>query len=284
MATLGLVEFVVFLIIKYYDNLDKEKKEVFGDVHFAIFYTAILNAIQSCLTALFTRRNSTKLWVDTEHLELDHYVEIREEYDRVAEQIYEHDSAWGGKIGKWVRNIVLFLRQPGLVSRYQELRVQIRFHELRLHFLESNNLPLNLKVSDYLKRSELGVLIHLVHVSATAWLFLTGGLTLMYFLCGMIGYSTGDVDAVGAAMSGTFFALMFAFIFISLLLYYKMRTIFHTVMYVVATAVICCSRNYDLQLKNDCWYCFNKDNKRRISISRISFRSYFFFLQKNTNP
>jgi hypothetical protein len=233
-ATLGLVELFVFIIIKYYDDLDKEKKEVFGDVHFAIFYTAILNAFQSCLTALFTRRNSTKLWVDTEHLELDHYVEIREEYDRVVELIHQHDSERGGKIGKWIRNFVLFLRRPGLVGRYQELRVQIRFHELRLHFLESNNLPLNLKVSDYLKRSELGVLIHLVHVSATAWLFLTGGLNLMYFLLGMIGYSTGDVYVVGSTMTSTFFALMFAFIFISLILYYKMRTIFHAVMYVDA--------------------------------------------------
>lgn len=229
-ATLGLVEFFVFVIIKYYDDLDKEKKEVFGDVHFAIFYTAILNAFQSCLTALFTRRNSTRLWVDTEHLELDHYVEIREEYDLVEQLIHEEDSGRGGKIGKWIRNIVLFIRQPGLVSRYQELRVQIRFHELRLHFLESNNLPLNLKVSEYLKRSELGVLIHLVHVSATAWLFLTGGLNLMYFLCGMIGYATGDVDVVGSTLTSTFFALMFAFILVSLLLYYKMRTIFHSVM------------------------------------------------------
>ena len=35
LATLGIVEFAVFILIKYYDDLDKDKKEVFGDVHFA---------------------------------------------------------------------------------------------------------------------------------------------------------------------------------------------------------------------------------------------------------
>jgi hypothetical protein len=37
-ATLGIVEFVVFLIQKYYSGLDKAQKEVFADVHFMLFY------------------------------------------------------------------------------------------------------------------------------------------------------------------------------------------------------------------------------------------------------
>ena len=85
-ATLGIVELFIFLLLKYYEDIDKARKEVFGDVHFALFYTAILNAFQSVLVAIVTRRASSKLWVRTEHLELDHYVEIREEFERVQQE------------------------------------------------------------------------------------------------------------------------------------------------------------------------------------------------------
>jgi hypothetical protein len=227
-ATLGIVEFAVFLLIKYYDDIDKEKKEVFGDVHFALFYTAIFNAFQSTLTAVFTTRASDHRWVKTEQLELDHYVEIREEYERLSEKIEGKQAS--GKIGKLIRNCILFLKRPGLRARYKELRIQIRFHELRLHFIENHNLPLNIKVSDYLKRSEMGVLISLVHVSAGAWLLLTGGLNLLYFALGMIGYSTADVDAVGTAMIAVFFSLLFVFIIVSVVLTFKMESIFQRIM------------------------------------------------------
>jgi hypothetical protein len=227
-ATLGIVEFAVFLLIKYSDEIDKGKKEVFGDVHFALFYTAIFNAFQSTLTAVFATRASNRSWVKTEQLELDHYVEIREEYERLSD-IIEGEKA-SGKAGKWFRNCMLFLKRPGLRGRFKELRIQIRFHELRLHFIENHNLPLNIKVSDYLKRSEMGVLIGLVHVSAGAWLLLTGGMNLLYFVLGMIGYSTADVDVLGAAMVGVFFGLLFAFIIVSVVLTYKMESIFQRIM------------------------------------------------------
>lgn len=228
MATLGIVEFVVFLLIKYWKNLDKQRKEVFGDVHFAIFYTAIFNAVQSVLTAMVTRRASNRLWVRTEQLELDHYVEIREEYARVEQLVSEYTSP--SRFGKLIRNITLSVRHPGLLGKYHNLRVQVRFHELRLHFLESNNLPLTLKVSDYLRRSEMAVLIHLVHISAFAWLLLTGGLNLCYYLFGMVGYATADVNIVGQCMTAVFFSYIVVSVFVSLALLFKMQKIFQTIM------------------------------------------------------
>jgi hypothetical protein len=229
-ATLGIVELAVFLLIKYWKNFNKERKEVFGDVHFAIFYTAIFNALQSVLTAMVTRRASNRLWCRTEQLELEHYVEIREEYERVEKFVSLHTTTSTSGLGKWIRNIKLFVRHPGVLQKFHNLRVQVRFHELRLHFLESNNLPLTLKVSDYLKRSEMAVLIHLVHISAFAWLLLTGGLNLLYFLLGMIGYSTGNVDIVGTCMAGVFLANIIISVFVSLALLVKMNHIFHAIM------------------------------------------------------
>jgi hypothetical protein len=227
-ATLGIVEFAVFVVMKYFDDISKKKKEVFSDVHFGLFYTVVINAFQSSLTAIFTNYVSHQLWVRTEQLELDHYVEIREEYDRMSPLIGEHDAR--SRVEKCVRNCYLSIRRPGLRRRYNNLRIQVRFHELRLQFLETHQLPLNLKVSDYLKRSEMRVLIGLVHISGTAWLLLTGGLAVLYFALGMVGYKTADIDVVGTCMTSVFFGLLFAFIIASLALQYKMERIFQHIM------------------------------------------------------
>jgi len=38
LSTLGIVELVVYLILKYYKDYNKAKKTVFADVHFCLFY------------------------------------------------------------------------------------------------------------------------------------------------------------------------------------------------------------------------------------------------------
>eukprot|EP00533_Pseudo-nitzschia_delicatissima_P009185 CAMPEP_0116078696 /NCGR_PEP_ID=MMETSP0327-20121206/744_1 /TAXON_ID=44447 /ORGANISM="Pseudo-nitzschia delicatissima, Strain B596" /LENGTH=1586 /DNA_ID=CAMNT_0003569267 /DNA_START=176 /DNA_END=4936 /DNA_ORIENTATION=+ len=225
LATLGIVEFGVFLWGKY-GYIDKEIKAKFADVHFALFLTAIFNALQYSLTSIVSTRLSNGLWVKTEQLELDHYVEIREEYDRVQEII---DMQYTG-CGKWVRNCILFVFQPGLRRRLESLRVQVRFHELRLHFLEFNNLSFSLKVSDYLKRSELAILIGLVHVSVTTWVLLIGILNVGYFIFGIIGYTASDPRYISVVIAVLFFVVVVSFIVMSLALRWKMHNIFQTVM------------------------------------------------------
>jgi hypothetical protein len=229
-ATLGIVELFIFLLLKYYEDIDYARKEVFGDVHFALFYTAIFNAFQSVLVAIVTTTKSTKLWVQTEHLELDHYVEIREEFDRVQKQIGLVSES--SRVN-WLKNSLRRLRYRGLRGRFLDLLVQVRFHELRLYFIEGNSLPLTLKVSDYLKRSEQRVLMSLVHISGVAWLLLTGCLNLMYFLMGIVAYKTGDAHIIGTSLTWIFFSMLISFIFICLALYVKMRAIFREILYVV---------------------------------------------------
>ena len=223
MATLGIVEFGVFLWGKY-GTINKDIKTKFADVHFALFCTAILNALQYSLTSIISTRLSNGLWVKTEQLELDHYVEIREEYDRVQEIVGLQYTGYG----KWIRNCILFIFRPGLRKRHESLRIQVRFHELRLHFLESNNLSFSLKVSDYLMRSELAILIGLVHVSVTTWVLLIGILNVGYFTFGMIGLSNPGYIAPLVAV--LFFVVVISFILMSLALRWKMRKIFQTVM------------------------------------------------------
>jgi len=167
-ATLGLVEFFLFVLSSYYEEMDKEKYNVFGDVHFALFYTAILYAFQSLLLAFVSNRVSEFNWLKTEMLQLNHYVEIREEFDHVQNQLDQlMEEAWSSDTPFYAA-LMAHLRCRSLRQRYRQLLLQIRFHELRVHFLEAYQLPLRLKVSDYLLKSQQAVMLQLVQVSLVA--------------------------------------------------------------------------------------------------------------------
>ena len=251
MATLGIVELFIYLLHKYYKNLSNPRYKVFSDVHFALFYTAIFNAFQSVVLAICTMRVSTRRWVKTENLDLDHYVEIREEFERVQDKLrsvvgdanFENgfgvsgvnrdspDQNPSGSFFGWIRSrIVMRLLYPQLKTKYINLLIQVKFHQLRLHFVEEHKLPLHFKVSDYLKRSERSVLQHMVHVSPTAWLMLTGGANLVYFAMGMVAFISEDPVVVGTSLAGIFFLAMLIFVWISVALHYKMKSIFQRIL------------------------------------------------------
>lgn len=233
LSTLGIVELVVYLTLKYLRDYDQAKKGVFADVHFCLFYIAVFNAFQTAIVAVATSRTSTKQWVDTEKIDISHYIEIREEFDSVKRKLGYDDNdqvADVPTINGFCRGIFHKMQNPRLRSHYSDLLVQVNFHSLRLHFLQSNDLPLTLKVSDYLKRSEERVLAKLVHVSGGAWLMLTGCLNLAYFLMGMVAYVSEDQEVVGRFLKGIFFFMLLIFIVISVAVYFKMKSTFHTIM------------------------------------------------------
>ena len=250
MATLGIVEFFIFLLHKYYTGLNIAGEKIFADVHFTLFYTALFNAVQSVILAFFVSRNSDRLWVRTEYQDLHHYVEIREEFERLdrelhwkeyeaessavridakAAQEFEFNLAGIKRLGKTIYET---FRHPILSRKHNTLLIQLRYHELKYHFIHTNGLPITLNVSDYLKRSELQVLTKLIHISAFAWLLLTGGATLVYFLMGITVFVTdGDQSAVGSALTTIYFVILQLFVVISLLLYHKMKWIFRHIMH-----------------------------------------------------
>lgn len=264
MSTLGLVEFFIWVLLTYWESINISKEKIFVKVHFTLFYTAILNAFQTVIIAIVTTRVSDRIWVQTESLELNHYVEIREEFERVQQEIDrimgDHHSSkdseassstsvdeenptkkkdtslWvseriGNPVARTYRSLRLNLLFPGLQSRYNALLLQVRFHELRVHFLKAYNLPLKFKVSDYLIRAEQHVLIRLVHVSTVAWLLLTASINLLYYLMGIITWETERPDLVGKVLTYIFFLSMTIFIFVAILLFNKMQTIFSAIMH-----------------------------------------------------
>ena len=270
-ATLGIVEFFIFVLHKYWESMNVPKEKVFANVHFTLFYTAVLNAVQSVILAIVTMRRSQRIWVETEALELNHYVEIREEFQRVttklqalkakgdskpkkdtsstssidnpkkeidnagvetsvSESVFVFEFNMNGVRSLFVR-IVDHIRYPRLKRKHDKLLLQVRFHELRVHFLQAYKLPLRLRVSDYLIRSENQVLIKLVQVSTLAWLLLTAAMNLLYVCLGLVAYETEDSEIVGTTMIWIFFWCLVVFLLASVLVYNKMKSIFKTIMH-----------------------------------------------------
>ena len=196
MSTLGIVEAAVFLLNQFFEvNLEKER--IFADVHFTLFFVAIINAFMACIIYILAMIVAHQRWVKMETLDFNHYVAIRQEFDQVEAQLkslkkrakanidgnskndnrnsnhtYSDSSSfeqdWPQQnntnnntnkknpnlvsvIGTMMDNPnVLRLGQHGtllgiLEKKYAGLLVQIRFHDMRVHFIETHSLPSNFR-------------------------------------------------------------------------------------------------------------------------------------------
>lgn len=237
-STLGIVEFAIYLAQTYAREWDKDVKDVFAKVHFLMFFTAIINAFMSTLLALAACHVSNRIWVRTEELDLRDYIAIREQFDRVEAKIVHYeagsptDAATTTRSGRdplWKR-IYRFLRHPLLQRQYYQLLLQVRFHELRMHFLESNGLPLKFRVSDYLVQSELKVLQKCVHISIFAWILIAAAVNVCYYLMGVIMYATGSQVVVGTTLTWIFIGGCISFVPISYAMYEKCSWIYAEIM------------------------------------------------------
>jgi len=251
LTTLGIVEFCIYLMHKYWENFNFKMEAIFVDVHFMLFYTAIFNALQSCCVRLLAGHRTDRAWVKTEDIDIGHYVAIRKEFDRLESELnrahsptttnsddddtnYQSSSSWKS-FKEAVSDLVFTIRHPHLSRRREQLLVPIRFHELRAHFIDSNNLPPKFKVSHYLKRSLTSVLLDFVHISSTAWILLMATANLLYFLSGMILYKTKQSFEVEEFLMYMFFAMMIIFVVFAFILYFKMRSIFSEILHMKLT-------------------------------------------------
>eukprot|EP00550_Attheya_septentrionalis_P002838 CAMPEP_0198292428 /NCGR_PEP_ID=MMETSP1449-20131203/11992_1 /TAXON_ID=420275 /ORGANISM="Attheya septentrionalis, Strain CCMP2084" /LENGTH=1551 /DNA_ID=CAMNT_0043991461 /DNA_START=169 /DNA_END=4821 /DNA_ORIENTATION=+ len=232
LAVLGVVESGVFLLNTYYTALDTNAYYIFSKVHFAFFFTAVMNALQAVLLAFLSRRISHNMWVRTEELEIYHYIALRQEFETVDNKVLflsERHNGDSSTLTKWKHFFVEIyhnIRYPALKRKHRQLLVQVRFHELRKHFLKANNLPEKFKLSDYLAKAELEVFIQMLKISTMAWLCLMGAFLLLYFIFGMVAAVTEDPYKVTEAMAAVYIGYNIAFVLITLAMMYKMKSIF----------------------------------------------------------
>ena len=219
-----------------------------------LFYTALFNAIQSVLIRLVTTRRTNRNWVQTEDIDIGHYVAVRKEFDRVesewkhlhllhgTELAYSHsgsylgnslhdaeqemrDASACGSVKRYLHDFSMKLRYPRLYFRKRKLVVPVRFHELRHHFIQQNGLSSKFKVSQYLKRSLTSVLLDFVHISSAAWIMIMALSILLYFICGIALSATGDKVTVYEFLISAMSSGAVLFLIISFVLYLKMKTI-----------------------------------------------------------
>lgn len=180
--------------------MNSQLEAIFINVHFMLFFTAIFNALQSCVVRLLTIRKTNKSWLTTEDIEISHYVAVRKDFDRLERQLKTFNPKYMGSLTQRERptdstsydvpqqqsssssstlwtsikeslsHLALRIRHPRLYRRRDKLLTIVRFHELRAHFIESNNLPAKFQVSAYLNRSLKSDLIDFVHISPVAWI------------------------------------------------------------------------------------------------------------------
>lgn len=246
MATLGVVEAVIFLIIAYHKSFDLQKEAVFADVHFLLFFSAIINSAQSLLLAILSRQVTNKLWVRMEDMELASYIVIREDFENVHAQYRELTSSrqsssvmaadrsfdfnWQSVLDL-CKSAYWLMREPNLMRRHHHLLMQVRFHELRVHFLNANSLPSNMRVATYLRKSELFVLQRLTKVSMGGWLLFAGAVNSMYFILGIVGHINSEtIQYTGEVMAYTFFCANILFVLGAIVLFFKMRQVFSKIM------------------------------------------------------
>jgi len=250
LTTLGIVEFVIYLMHKYHENFNYQMEAIFVDVHFMLFYTAVFNAAYSCCVRILSGYRTDRSWVKLENIDVDHYIGIRKEFDRLESELKSTGRNWQSSrltanfsnsseirettccesFREVMQDLAFKIRYPLLSRRYNELFYLVRFHELRAHFLDSNNLPPKFHISPYLKRSLTSVLLDFVHISPAAWILLMATANLLYFLSGMLLNATADSYEVEEFLMFIFFGMMAFFVVAAFVLFFKMKSIAYNIL------------------------------------------------------
>jgi hypothetical protein len=208
--------------------------KAFTNAHYLLFYTAIINAIQCFILFLGCTHQTLNWWVKTEELDLNHYIELREEFDRVKREISKHmDISTSAEETFTPKKARQFISQtifhPVLARKYHRLLVQVRFHELRIGFIRANKLPLKFRVSEYLRLCEQEVLMRLIKVSAFAWITLMATTNLGYFVTSMSIYVDNGVSVYGQNQY-FYYALCIFFVLVTCAILFKVKRIFFRIM------------------------------------------------------
>ena len=275
LSTLGIVEATVFLVHHYYLDLNVQVERVFAEVHFTLFFVAIINALMSILLFFLASHVADNQWEKLERVDIDHYVVVRKQFDAMQEQLRaiqdydyneihgnggdnnggdgddngDHDNHHGHSFCRKMWNKIctylpykykykyLLANLKAFIiinSKHRDLLVQVRFHELRVHFIESNCLDPRFRVSKYLKLCMNDVFHKLIDISTFSWLILLGCANLLYFVSGLItaldSGGSRSRSATGVTMSWVFFGYALSFLVISFAIAIKMKNIFYKIM------------------------------------------------------
>ena len=197
LSTLGLVEFVIFVIFKITPQFDNNLLELFIATHVAIFVTAFLYIIHILLVGLLSFYVAQN-WLKIEHLEINHFLELRYAHEAIRKKLDLRggQDAERGIINKLFRRIT----RPLLFNRYRMLTNQVKFHTLRAKFLGNKELPNDFLISKYLNGCMSQVLINLVDLRVASWGLIFVLLNLFFYFSNVEELASGSSTNYTAAM------------------------------------------------------------------------------------
>jgi hypothetical protein len=233
LAILGIVEWFMHFFRMTdtgYDWYQSPEGKSFSQIHWFLFFTAIANAVLSSILYFCCRLQTKRWWVQAEDLEINHYVELRQEFEKVQHELGRtNDEDFREVLSlkyAWKR-LVQYVRNPRLEVHYKHLLIQVRFHELRVHFINANKLPKSFKFSEYLRKCEQQIFKGIAKISLFAWLVLTALANLAYFLVSMIYYH-GTKHDFDASLPGSiaFYCICVVLVLTGYAVYVKVKWIF----------------------------------------------------------
>jgi len=212
LTTIGILAVSLFLFEKQL-FLNHSQKLMFERIHFTISFTAILNAVFSCVLCFGVRQLVLRNWITIEDIDEYELYGMKNDLNEIEEL---------RKSQKFFKLINYF--------KYSHLRSMIRFNEMSTSFAIQHNLPKGYKVSHYLKCCAMDVLMDTVHIDFILWFTLLGMETFMLIFFPYIDYFTsGNMDY--HLVSGIFFVgLGVCLIIVLFLVLFHMRRIYEYIM------------------------------------------------------
>jgi len=224
LATLGILNALIFLLIRFTPTLvGGITFHVFEDIHKMIFYVAIINAIKTIMLFRLAVRWANSHWKKVEELDIDHYVAIRHRFNIIDEQLQAEKTK-----KKNCPEFFLKIMNRALTTKHRKLLVQILFHEMRVNFLEMNNLPPNFKISSYLKTGLDRDFEKFVEISSVTWTWTIIAFQV-YDICALSLHQVTYID-VRTVLPISIFIYSVALVLLSIAIHRKMGIIFREIL------------------------------------------------------
>jgi len=247
LATLGVVEVIVFLLHYYWAGLPIKAEQKFALVHYMIFFAAIINALFSISVYALAKYNANRDWVTTELLaeNMGAYVQVRREFEKIEDKLHGGNNL-AEKMGDNLagvtfhfdrRSLMHFIaviwwrvRKPHTMRRYRKLLVQVRYHALREKFIGRNECSASFPLYKYLERAQRDVVEKVVHIGVSSWMMLVFFLLFLNY-CMALVIVNGNLKLVGKGILYVFFSLCAIIVLFVLYLQRQMNYIFYRIMH-----------------------------------------------------
>jgi len=219
---LGLVAFALF-VVESSDlvTISEEDKHVFEEVHFTLFLVAVVYGLMIVAVAYFSY-SIDRTWNHYEAMQTvsGQWLEIRENFEALSRRIGA-PTAGEEENANFFKHTWRFFFHPLSWMNYKMLLEHVRFHELRAHFIRANHMPQNFAFAGYLKKCKQHVMLELVEIRSSAWVFIAWVVSIDLFIEGI------DDESLKGPDIASIMAILSAFVIaVSGLVYFKINDIY----------------------------------------------------------